>query len=213
MHTVMTGSGRYALTMPEGNTPKFVGKHQWRQHVLAARKKRHLEGSLPNAAYFTARLEELMSFLGARSIAAFHPFGTEPNVLPFVEKCDSVFVPRLLSPGGRQLPIGSWGVHFRGDSWEKPAGASFFQPTEPVSASAIQEADLLLTPALAVDRSGHRLGRGGGWYDRVLASRKPGQAVYAVVYACEVFPADSIPVTRLDQPVDGIVTEEEIIHL
>ena len=39
---------------------------------------------------------------------------------------------------------------------------------DPLSAEVIEEADVIIVPALAVNQSGTRLGQGGGWYDRML---------------------------------------------
>jgi len=65
---------------------------------------------------------------------------------------------------------------------------------------------LVLVPALAVDRSGTRLGRGGGWYDRALGHLAPGSVVLAVVYPQEVWPAGALPRENHDQSVDGVLT-------
>ena len=60
-------------------------------------------------------------------------------------------------------------------------------------------ADLVLVPALAVDQSGLRLGRGGGSYDRALA-RVGGQVpTIALVYDAELVPA--VPAGPHDQRV------------
>ena len=63
--------------------------------------------------------------------------------------------------------------------------------------------DLILVPALAVDRSGNRLGKGKGFYDRFLAECNHPKLI-AVVFDDEVF--DSIPTEPFDKPVDGVVT-------
>lgn len=70
--------------------------------------------------------------------------------------------------------------------------------------SAIGEAALVLVPALAVDRRGVRLGRGGGWYDRSLILARPGTALLAVVRDDEV--VDELPREPHDVPVTGVVT-------
>lgn len=73
---------------------------------------------------------------------------------------------------------------------------------------AIADADLVLVPALAVDVRGHRLGQGGGSYDRALPRRRPGVRVVAVVWDDEVL--SDVPTQPHDQPVDAAVTPEQV---
>jgi 5-formyltetrahydrofolate cyclo-ligase len=63
---------------------------------------------------------------------------------------------------------------------------------------------LLLVPALAVDRKGHRLGYGGGYYDRYLA-KYPNLSSLSIVYSD--FILEAIPVESHDQPINGYVSE------
>lgn len=66
---------------------------------------------------------------------------------------------------------------------------------------------LFLTPAVACDRRGVRLGRGGGFYDRLLA--RENRAVAAIVYACQL--TESLPREPHDRMVGFAVTEEDIL--
>jgi len=65
-------------------------------------------------------------------------------------------------------------------------------------------------PALAVDRSGHRLGRGGGFYDRWLPST-PGGSVLAVVFDEEVI--EHVPREPHDRTVDAALTPSGVVPL
>lgn len=79
------------------------------------------------------------------------------------------------------------------------------EPTGPrLGAAALQEADVVLVPALAVDRRGTRLGQGGGYYDRALAGPPRAALVLAVVYDEEV--VDTLPVEAHDVSVGGALT-------
>lgn len=191
-----------------GGTP--ADKAGWRRRVAASRRQRS-QGGPPSPDGLTAQLKSLVESLRPSSVAAFYPMASEPDVRAFIDELDWVLAPRLYGADGAPLPAGSWGRHRRGDLWEEPHGHHFRQPATPADSDAVYEADLLLVPALAVDRSGTRLGRGGGWYDRVLARRRPEQAVYAVVFEDEVLEAGTLPAHGHDQPVDGAVTESRII--
>jgi len=73
--------------------------------------------------------------------------------------------------------------------------------------------DLLLLPLVAFDRSGNRLGMGGGYYDRTLAYlrwRERWQTPRLLGIAYRFQEVDAIATKKWDIPLDGIVTEAEI---
>jgi 5-formyltetrahydrofolate cyclo-ligase len=70
---------------------------------------------------------------------------------------------------------------------------------------AIGAAHLILTPALSVDRTGTRLGQGGGCYDRALARRRPGARVVAILNDDELAES-SLPFDAHDVRVDAVIT-------
>jgi len=73
-----------------------------------------------------------------------------------------------------------------------------------------EKIDFVVVPALGFDKKGNRLGHGGGYYDRFLAN------VELKAYKCGFGFAeqlvDSIPVKEYDEPVDFLVTDEEIMY-
>ena len=75
---------------------------------------------------------------------------------------------------------------------------------------AITNADLVLVPALAVDHAGHRLGRGGGSYDRALMRVNAAATVLAVVHDDEVL--DVVPSEPHDRSVDGALTPSGVLY-
>ncbi len=72
------------------------------------------------------------------------------------------------------------------------------------------EVDLFVVPGRAYDRSGNRLGRGAGYYDRFFAGISPCAFKCGVGFDCQVFAA--VPAGPLDIPVDAVVTESGIIR-
>jgi len=74
----------------------------------------------------------------------------------------------------------------------------------------IEDIDLVVVPALAFDRDGHRLGRGGGFYDRFLAEPKMRAASCGLAFAEQLL--DELPRHAHDWPVDILVTDREVLR-
>ena len=74
---------------------------------------------------------------------------------------------------------------------------------------AINDVDLIVVPAAAVDQGGMRMGWGRGYFDKTLGSMEACPPVYAVVFDAEF--VDELPREKHDMPVDGIVTPT-LIH-
>jgi len=72
--------------------------------------------------------------------------------------------------------------------------------------NAIHDAQVIVAPALAVDRTGNRLGQGGGSYDRALARRHSDALIVVLLHDDELLPADAVPVDAHDIAVDVVVT-------
>ncbi len=78
--------------------------------------------------------------------------------------------------------------------------------SEPLGLNAIHDAEVIVAPALAVDRSGNRLGRGGGSYDRALARRRSDALVVVLVHDGELVDVGAVPTEPHDMAVDVAVT-------
>jgi 5-formyltetrahydrofolate cyclo-ligase len=82
----------------------------------------------------------------------------------------------------------------------------------PLGRDAIATAALVLTPGLAADGAGTRLGRGGGSYDRALGRRGPDARVLLVLHPGELR-TDLLPADPHDQPVHGVLTADGVTWL
>lgn len=71
--------------------------------------------------------------------------------------------------------------------------------------------DLVVAPGLGFDKKGNRLGRGGSYYDRFFANSELKAERCGFGFAEQLI--DSIPVVDHDEPVEFLVTDEEIIYL
>lgn len=84
------------------------------------------------------------------------------------------------------------------------------EPTgDRLGAAALSEADVVLVPALLVDQSGNRLGRGRGYYDRALASVTA--PTVAIVFDDEL--VDELPAEPHDRRVTGVLRPAGLLEL
>ncbi|WP_226622832.1 5-formyltetrahydrofolate cyclo-ligase [Alloyangia pacifica] len=73
--------------------------------------------------------------------------------------------------------------------------------------------EILIVPLLAFTRGGHRLGYGGGFYDRTLEGLRAARPTLAIGFAYAEQEAERIPLEATDAPLDMIVTPTEVITL
>jgi 5-formyltetrahydrofolate cyclo-ligase len=138
------------------------------------------------------------------------------TIAAFLAMADEVDLTGLfeLLPGWRWvLPRveqdGSLSFRDRDVAWEThPLGMR--QPVASGVTAALHELDVVLVPGLAFDRAGARLGRGGGYYDRVLEGKR--RDVPAVGVTTETRVLEVIPVEDHDLDVDWLATEHGVIE-
>jgi len=73
-----------------------------------------------------------------------------------------------------------------------------------------EQIDLVVAPGLGYDRQGNRLGRGGSFYDRFFANKDLKASRCGLAFAEQVM--ESIPTTDNDEPVEFLVTDEEVVY-
>ena len=159
-----------------------------------------------------AEAEQLRAHLGAavqdaRTVCAYLPVGTEPGSPALLDRlrqlCELVLLPvARTGPSGEHLAL-RWAEYRPGTLVAGRFGVP--EPPEPwLPADAVAGAQAVLVPALAVDRRGVRLGRGGGFYDRSLPLCAPGARLVAVVRDEEV--VDELPAEPHDVPMTHALT-------
>ncbi|HEX6470816.1 MAG TPA: 5-formyltetrahydrofolate cyclo-ligase [Streptosporangiaceae bacterium] len=141
----------------------------------------------------------------AASVAAYVSIGAEPDtgglLFALWKRGAYVLLPRLLPDGDLD-----WATYEGPDSLA-PGPRGLLEPTAaPRGVEAVRAADVVIVPALAVDRTGVRLGRGGGSYDRVLARLGPAILSVALVYDAELLDAGAVPRRPHDQRVRAVAT-------
>lgn len=81
---------------------------------------------------------------------------------------------------------------------------------EPVGEPFLGDMDVVITPCLAVDKQGNRLGYGGGYYDKFFA-RNTGAKRVAICYDFQLLP--SVPCELHDVKVQYVVTDKRVIKI
>ncbi len=136
-------------------------------------------------------------------VAAYIPIGTEIDVWPLMWALHNlgheICLPVVARPA-KPLQFRLW---HKGDRL-KPGP---YGTREPLHTAPLCTPDIVLVPLLAYSRDGHRLGYGGGFYDRTLQElRSPGQ-----VFACGIGysgqEVPTLPVSPTDQKLDAVLTE------
>lgn len=174
------------------------------------RRRRTLVGDNPAQVGPLALVPGLEAWLpgAGELVAGFWSIDGEPDTVKLLRAMAGRGLTVLLPAPGASRQAVQWGV-VTAASCALPAArpGSLPEPPPPhLPASELRRCQLVLVPALAVDRSGTRLGRGGGWYDRALQHAAPSALVLAVVYPSEVLPAGTLPRENHDQMVDGALT-------
>lgn len=154
------------------------------------------------------RIAALPEFRDCRALALYATDGVEPDLMPLMRETGKIFLfPRYRAAekvyefavvsGPEELTQGKYGLL-------EPAAAC--PAAEP---ELVRTQTLHLVPGLAFDRKGVRLGRGGGFYDRLLASVTG--PVCGVFYTCQSS-AEALPREAHDRMLDMAVTEDFTIR-
>ena len=164
----------------------------------------HADWAAEDAARLGHFLELLPSVPGI--LAAYASTELEPDTHALIEE--------LVERGWEvRLPVlrkqVDW-ARFDGDL--RPGWNGIPEPTGPrLGPASLADCDIVIVSCLQVSRDGHRLGVGGGWYDRALLHRNPTALVLAWARDDEV--VDTLPHEPHDQLVDGFVTESGAVLL
>jgi 5-formyltetrahydrofolate cyclo-ligase len=181
---------------------KAALRQRMRSLRLVADQKEGPDAALAVVHHVLPKLAELGMTAGT-VVAGYWPIATEIDVRPLLARLSErgmVCALPAIVPACDVLLFRRW----EPTEALEPAEYGTHQP--PASAPEVVPR-FVLTPLLAVDRTGHRLGYGRGWYDRTLAALRRQSEITPIGIGYGLQCVDRVPAAADDEPVDYILTE------
>ncbi len=146
-----------------------------------------------------------IDFIGSsRTVACYVSVNDEPPTRLILEAAAHAGVRILLPKLGPRLAR-EWAWYEGEDDLRVYAPGRPPEPSgEAVSAEILANVDAIIMPALLIDRVGHRIGQGGGWYDRVLKQVSSSTRIGAMVYP-EEYVNQELPQEDMDRRVPYVL--------
>lgn len=171
--------------------------------TIAYRKKQHSELELKLlSSQILKHLEQTEEFQSASHIALYHAISGEVQTQEFIEKwykkkhillplVDGQDLQLILYEGPDSVQIGAYGI---------------LEPKADGARIPSNDIDLIIVPGVAFDKEKNRMGRGKGFYDRLLSSLN----IPKIGLAFEFQIVPTVPVAEYDKKMDFIITEKGI---
>jgi 5-formyltetrahydrofolate cyclo-ligase len=181
-----------------------------RDQLVTARNRRSLLEVSLAARSLAEHLLATPDVRRAATVAAYVSISTEPGTGPLLDGLRELGRRVILPVVLPDLDL-DWAVYEGPESLER-ARRGLLEPAGPcLGLDAIATADVVLTPGLAVDRTGMRLGQGGGCYDRALGRVPVGTFTCTLLYDDEL--VDEVPSAPHDRPVTAVATPSGVTRL
>ena len=174
-----------------------------RKNISAIKKTHDMEWKLKESEKIWSMLEQVDGFAESRVVLLYYAlpdevqteglirkyYGKKKIVLPLVSGDDLLmkeYDPEKICSGYCSIP----------------------EPTADALDVDVKDIDFAVIPGVAFDRQCNRLGRGRGFYDRLLSGVKC--PVYGISYDFQL--VDQVPLEPFDKPLDGLVLPDEVIE-
>lgn len=178
-------------------------KQRMRELLIQKRRMLSAEERTAQSELILSQLEKMTVFREAKTVLLYYPKNNEVDVLPLFKryKRDKVLL----------LPVthrnGMTANPYEGNDKMHRGKVGIPEPTTPPFEGNI---DVIIVPAVAFDKEGNRLGRGGGYYDRFL--KKQSHATFiGVGYDFQL--VDEVPVRKHDQKMHRIILPSQTIQV
>ena len=154
---------------------------------------------LDRSASILRRLEEWPQFQASKQVALYHALPGEVQTAAFIERWyqrKRLFLPLVVGDDLRLL-------RYTGPESLRKGAFGIWEPKPDGEEAEEGKIDLIIVPGVAFDAQCHRLGRGRGFYDRLLSSLQAPKV--GVCFDFQLVP--SVPVEPFDRLMDHIITE------
>jgi 5-formyltetrahydrofolate cyclo-ligase len=168
-----------------------------KRRMLSADERKELSESI------LSQLERMTIFQEAKTVLLYYPKNNEVDVLPLFKRYKREKT--LLLPVTHRREMAAH--PFEGNDKMHRGKFGIPEPTTPAYEGAI---DLIIVPAVAFDKRGYRLGRGGGFYDRFI-KKQPHATLIGVGYDFQLL--DEVPVLKHDQKMHRIILPSQTIQV
>ena len=178
-------------------------KQRMRELLIQKRRMLSAEERTAQSELILSQLEKMTVFREAKTVLLYYPKNNEVDVLPLFKryKRDKVLL----------LPVthrnGMTANPYEGNDKMHRGKVGIPEPTTPPFEGNI---DIIIVPAVAFDKEGNRLGRGGGYYDRFL-KKQTHATIIGVGYDFQL--VDEVPVRKHDQKMHRIILPSQTIQV
>lgn len=176
-------------------------KSDIRRKINAMRRMLTEEEKYSAAEEVFGRLEQTAAFLMADHILMYHSLPDELSTHRFLKKWGrkkNFYLPRVNGVNLEILPYDESRLELGSFHIEEPLGDQLVNP---------DSIEVIVVPAVAYDKKGNRLGRGKGFYDRLLSAAKATKI--GIGYEFQLL--DLLPAEPHDVPMDMIITQKTTI--
>lgn len=171
-----------------------------RRKLIKIRQSLPVEEWREKSDRLCSHLHSLPLFTQARTVLAYFSFRQEPDLSPLLTDTEKLWgFPRCV---GKSLCWHSWKT---GEPLCKGL-YGILEPDPEAPLLQLKEVDLILVPAVACDQRGHRLGYGGGFYDRMLSlSECASKPTIGIVF--EFAYLFKLPIDQWDNSLHSVCTD------
>jgi len=188
------------MATPDATAAKRALRRQYRtaRRTLDARTRARFDEDIRE------HIRHAPQFQRAGCFAAYWAFDGEPDLRPLLDRMSArgVAIALPVLGSGRTMTFREWRPG-------APLAANRLTIPEPESGTdlALEDLDLVLMPLVAWDRSGRRLGMGGGYYDHLFRAHRDADRPLRVGVAYGVQEAANLPADGWDVTLHAVVTE------
>ena len=179
----------------------MIDKHALRLKIKAGKALLDDAERLSAAEAVFAAVEQSAAFMMAENVLMYHSLPDEISTREFIDRWHTrkhFYLPRVNGVNLEILPYDRSRMHIGAFCIEEPTGDDVVD---------VDKIDLMVVPAVAYDRHGNRLGRGKGFYDRLLCEARA--TTMGVAYDFQL--VDEVPAEEHDVAVHYVVTPSAFI--